>query len=173
MITADRRLAGASLLVVTALLAAVSGRPLASAIDAAVLLAATIAGPRLDLGEGLQRVLTLAAAGLGLALGLTGSSTLSLISPGLDHAWIAATLALLFAAAPRLVVRAPERGAIATAALGLLALMTVGETSAGPIYKVAVAAHLTLALLALRASDPGRPPLAALPRVALLQRPRS
>jgi protein-glutamine gamma-glutamyltransferase len=167
VIAADRRLAGGSLLVVTALLAAVSGRPGASAIAAAVILAATIAGPRIDLGEGLQRVLTSAAASLGIALGLSGSPALSLISPGLDRAWIAAALALLFAAASRLVVRAPERGAVATGVLGLLALMTVGETAAGSIYKVAVAAHLALALLALRASDPGRPPLAALPRRAL------
>ena len=167
MIAADRRLAGASLIVVAALLAAVSGRLQASAIAAAVLLVATIVGPRINLGVGLQRVLTVVAAGLGIALGLGGSATRSLISPGLDRVWITAALALLFAAATRLVVREPERGAVATTALGLLALMTVGETSAGPIYKVAVAAHLTLALLALRASDPGRPPLETLPRRAL------
>ena len=167
MINADRRFAGASLLVVAALLAAVSGRPGASAIAAAVVLAATLLGPRLDLGHGAQRAITLAAAGLGVALGLGGAATMSLISSGLDPVWITATLALLFAAASRLVVRAPERGAVATAILGLLALMTVGETTAGPTYKIAVAAHLTLALFALRASDPGRPPLASLPRRAL------
>lgn len=167
MIATDRRLAGASLIVVAALLAAVSGRLQASAIAAAVLLVATIVGPRINLGVGLQRVLTVVAAGLGIALGLGGSATRSLISPGLDRVWITAALALLLAAATRLVVREPERGAVATTALGLLALMTVGETSAGPIYKVAVAAHLTLALLALRASDPGRPPLETLPRRAL------
>jgi transglutaminase-like putative cysteine protease len=167
VIAADRRFAGASLLVVAALLAAVSGRLGASAIAAAVVLAATILGPRLDLGHGAQRVVTLAAAGLGVGLGLGGAATMSLLSPGLDPVWITATLALLFAAASRLVVRAPERGAVATAILGLLALMTVGETAAGPTYKIAVAAHLTLALFALRASDPGRPPFAALPRRAV------
>ncbi|MFS8071509.1 MAG: hypothetical protein ACMG6S_34495, partial [Byssovorax sp.] len=114
MIARDRRLAGAALLVVAALLAAVSGRLQASAIAAAVLLVATIVGPRIDLGAGFQRALAVVAAGLGIALGLGGSATRSLISPGLDRAWITAALALLFAAAPRLVVRAPERGAVAT-----------------------------------------------------------
>jgi protein-glutamine gamma-glutamyltransferase len=168
VIALERRLAGASLLVVAVLLGAVSGRPAASAIVVAVLVAAAIAGPRIELGAGLQRVSTIVAGGLGIALGVTGSATMSLVSPGLDRAWTIATLALLFAAAPRLVVRAPERGAVATALLGLLALMTAGETAAGPLYKVAVAAHLTLALLALRAGDPGRPPLAALPRRAVV-----
>lgn len=164
MIALDRRLAGASLLVVAALLGAVSGRPFASAITAALLLAATVTGPRIDLGLGLQRVVAIVAAGLGIALGLTGVADASLVSPGLDRVWIAATIALLFAAAPRLVLRAPERGAIATTVLGLLALMCVGETEVGSIYKVAVAAHLTFALLALREGDPGRPPFAAIPR---------
>jgi protein-glutamine gamma-glutamyltransferase len=173
VIASERRFAGASLLVVAALLAAVSGRLGASALAAAVLLAATLLGPRLalapalDLGLGAQRALTLAAAGLGVALGLSGPAGMSLLSPGLDPVWITATLALLFAAAPRLVVRAPERGAVATAVLGLLALMTAGETAAGPVYKIAVATHLTLTLFALRASDPGRPPLATLPRRAV------
>ena len=168
MIALDRRLAGASLLVVAALLGALSGRLGASMIAAAVILAATLAGPRFDVGIGLQRVMTIAAAGLGIALGATGSATMALISLGLDRVWIIAALALLFAAASRLVVRAPERGAVATTVLGLLALMGVGETAAGPIYKVGVAAHLTLALLALRLSDRGRPALAKLPRRTLV-----
>ena len=168
MIALDRRLAGASLLVVVALLGAVSGRPGASAVAAAVVLAATIVGPRIDAGNGLQRALTLAFAGLGIALGATGTATMSPISPGLDRVWIIAALALIFAAASRLVVRAPERGPIVTTVLGLLALMTAGETAAGPIYKVAVAAHLTLALLSLRLADRGRPPLARLPRRTLV-----
>lgn len=168
MIALDRRLAGASLLIVAALLGALSGRPGASAIAAAVIVAATLVGPRLDLGNGLQRALAIVAAGLGVALGATGSATTALLSPGLDRVWIIAALALLFAAASRLVVRAPERGAVATTVLGLLALMTVGETAAGPIYKVAVGAHLALALLALRLADRGRPALARLPRRTLL-----
>ena len=163
----DRRLAGASLLVVAALLGAVSGRPGASAIAAAVILVATIVGPRIDPGNGLQRALTVVAAGLGVALGATGTATMSPISPGLDRVWIMAALALLFAAASRLVAREPERGPIVTTVLGLLALMTAGETAAGPIYKLAVALHLTLALLALRLADRGRPPLARLPRRTL------
>jgi transglutaminase-like putative cysteine protease len=164
----DRRLAGASLLVVVALLGAVSGRPGASALAAVAVLAATLVGPRIDAGNGLQRALVLVAAGLGVALGATGTATMSPISPGLDRVWIIAALALIFAAVPRLVVRAPERGPIVTTVLGLLALMTVGETAAGPIYKIAVAAHLTLALLALRLADRGRPPIARLPRRTLL-----
>ena len=168
MIALDRRLAGASLLVVAALLGALGGRLGASLVAAAVVLAAMIAGPRLDLGNGLQRVLTVVAAGLGIALGATGTASMSLLSPGLDRVWIIGALALIFAAASRLVVRAPERGPVVTTVLGLLALMTVGETTAGPIYKIAVAAHLTLALLALRLGDRGRPPLARLPRRTLL-----
>ena len=168
MIALDRRFAGASLLVVAALLGAVSGRPVASALTATLLLAAMLCGPRIDLGLGLQRVVTVIAAGVGIALGVTGMVSVSFISPGLDQAWVAATLALLFAAAPRLIVRAPERGAVPTAVLGLLALMCVGETEVGSIYKVAVAAHLTLALLALRAGDPGRPPFAAIPQRAII-----
>ena len=166
----DRRLAGASLLVVAALLGAVSGRPGASAIAAAVILVATIVGPRIELGNGLQRALTLLAAGLGVALGATGKATMSAISPGLglDRVWIIAALALLFAAASRLVARAPERGPIVTTVLGLLALMTAGETAVGPVYTIAVALHLTLALLALRLADRGRPPLARLPRRTLI-----
>jgi protein-glutamine gamma-glutamyltransferase len=164
----DRRLAGASLLIVAALLGAVSGRPGASLLAGIVVLAAMIVGPRLDLGHGVQRVLTVVAAGLGIALGATGTATMSRISPGLDQVWIIAALALIFAAASRLVARVPERGAVVTTVLGLLALMTVGETTAGPIYKIAVAAHLTLALLALRIGDRGRPSLARLPRRTLL-----
>ncbi|MEP7123782.1 MAG: transglutaminase domain-containing protein [Byssovorax sp.] len=163
----DRRLAGASLLVVAVLLAAVSGRPGASAIAAAVIVAATIAGGRIDLGNGLQRALTVVAAGLGIALGATGTATMSPISPGLDRVWVIAALALLFAAASRLVARAPERGPIVTTVLGLLALMTAGETAAGPAYKLAVALHLALALLALRVADRGRPALSRLPRRTL------
>jgi transglutaminase-like putative cysteine protease len=167
VIALDRRVAGASLLIVTALLGAIGGRPGACAIAAAVILAAMLTGPRFDLGNGLQRVVTIAAAGLGAALGATGAQTTALVSQGLDRVWIIAGLALLFAAASRLVVRAPERGAVATAVLGLLALMAAGETTAGPIYKIAVASHLALALLALRLSDRGRPALTRLPKRAI------
>ncbi len=168
MIAPDRRLAGASMLVIVALLGVVSGRPGASAVAAALLLGATIAGPRIDIGVGLQRLLTLGAAGLGIALGATGTATMSLLSPGLDRVWLIGALALLFAAAARLVVRAPERGPVVTTVLGVLALTAAGETAVGPIYKLVVAAHLALGLLALRLADPGRPPLARLPRRTLI-----
>lgn len=164
---ASRVALAASLLVVAALYAGV-GAAAPAGLAAAALLGAAALGPRFALGATAQRLVAVGLAGVGVAAALLlapGDAT----GPGMAHGeglgrlWSALAGAMLLAAAGRLGQRAPEGGIIATVSLGLMALMACGETRAGPAYAVAVVGFLGLALLSMRAADPGRPVLSAIP----------
>jgi len=105
---------------------------------------------------------------LGLAvLSLSIAATTSVFVPRepvpggtLRAAWNSFAVSLLALGISRLYLAAPAGGASATLGLGLFALAACGGAVVGPGYTIAVALFLVLAVLARRASDPARGPLA-------------
>ncbi|AKT39112.1 transglutaminase-like domain-containing protein [Chondromyces crocatus] len=161
---AARRAIAAALLLVAGVL--VLGRaPLGGALAALSTLGALAIGPRITAGPLAQRLFLLILFGLGIATALHLPHDAS--DNALGRFWLAATLGLLFPAAGRLCLHAPEGGVIVTTSLALLALTTAGKAPLGPAYSAAVVAHLLLVLLALRAADPGRPAWREIPRRSL------
>lgn len=170
--TAASRLWGpASLAAVAAILGLVSGLPALGAIAAAIALIPALTARRAAIGAAGERLLVPACALAGAAIAIAVAPPPAPAGgPALAAPWLAAALGALSAATARLYLRAPWRGAAPTFALGLLALAAAGGTRAGPLYAAAVVAHVTLGLLAMRADDRARPPVAALrrPRASVL-----
>lgn len=161
--SAERLLALALLLPAAAL--ALARAPVAALIAGVAAAAPLSLGPRLSLRPQWQRVLTtlLFIAGIGLGMQLPHAPGPNVIA----REWMAVALGLVLAETFRLCLRAPEGGAVFSAVLGLLALTVSGEARLGAPYAAMVAAHLVLALLALRTADGGRPALTAIPRRSL------
>ena len=159
-----RILAALSLTLVAVFYAKVSRQWLFAAVVSAALLGSIALGARLRLSIPWQRVISLALAAGAIALSVTSVLPLFEDQRALKRPWGAAALAALSIAAFRLYLRAPERGPIATFTLGLIALMTSGETRAGRVYGLVAVVYLGAALLTLRAQDRGRPAPTSLSR---------
>ncbi len=74
----------------------------------------------------------------------------------------AAALFFLLVAVTRMCIRNPWLGDRGTAGLALFAVLSCGEVGRGLLYPIGALVTLGLAVLALRAADPGRPSLSAM-----------
>ncbi len=162
-----RALAALPLLLVAIFYGWVSRQWIFAGVVSLALIASIVTSARLALHPPMQRAIALALAGAAVVLSLTSDLPLHEDVRALKRPWGAATLAALSIAAFRLFLRQPERGPIVTFLVGLVAAMTMGETLSRRTYGPVIVAYLVASLLALRAQDPGRPPLKALSRRAL------
>lgn len=156
-----RRWTALSLLIVAALFGHAARQPAVAAALALALVAAGLSRREIPLGQGAARALTGAAVTAGAAVGWLLPP--SQLQDTLSRPWSALALAGLFAGAARLVLPAATSRPFAFLP-GLVAIMAAGESGGErALYVAAVAGWLACTFAGLRAGDPGRPALAALP----------
>lgn len=123
-------------------------------------------GPMFRVGDNAQRLTFVVAATLGGALGLL----LVPASPGaptLAGLWCIVASALCLAGLVRATFVRPEGGTRAGFALVVAVLLLAGQVHTRRLYLPLSGLGLAAALLGMRASDPGRPPLRTLAPRAL------
>lgn len=118
-------------------------------------------GPMFRVGVNAQRLTMLISAAFGAAVGLLLVPA-SPQSPTLAGLWCAVATALAFASLVRATFQRPEGGTRAGFAFVIGTLLVAGQVHTRGVYLPASGVTLVAALLAMRASDPGRPPLRVL-----------
>ena len=138
-----RALTAAGLLAAAALHASVTGQLAVPGLALLLALAAVPAGPRLDPGQAAQALTLVGSALLAFAVALV-EPPLPPADGGPKLQYAVASCAALLTVAARLWFRAPERGAPATWAIGLVVFYGCGRV-ASPLYLPLAATYLGLA----------------------------
>ncbi|MGH8655022.1 MAG: transglutaminase-like domain-containing protein [Gammaproteobacteria bacterium] len=161
--SALRALLPAVALCVAAVLCALAMTPFAALLALPPVTAMFVRG-RLPLRGLSELIVSALAAGMGFmlpaVLGVSADHFQGLLGP------VASQLAFasLLVVAVRSFIAVPRGGLRGTLAFGLTAVLGAGCAQLGFLYPLLAAAYLLLGLLALRADDPARPPLARLGR---------
>jgi transglutaminase-like putative cysteine protease len=161
-----RRWQAASLVVVAALFAGVTGEWALSCGVAALTVVALALGSRFALPPFGARIAASLAAAAGAGIGWLLPMA---AEHGLRAPWPSFALAGLLSGAALLWRRQPERGAALGLLPGLAALTACGEAPVGRVYGVVAVVHVALALLGLRAGRGGEMPrLREIPRARIV-----
>ncbi|MFO0629014.1 MAG: transglutaminaseTgpA domain-containing protein [Polyangiales bacterium] len=158
------RLAGLGPLAVLTALIVVGTRNVPLGVVALGLLTlSAILGGALEVGRGAQRVILGIGAVAGFFLGASLAPESSAPRAALSGIWCNLTLALALPAITRGIFAQPEAGARLTLALGVVAFALAGQVRMGLWLPALGWAFVAACVTAMRAEDPLRPRLRALP----------